>query len=157
MFVLSRQSSMMICVVKEPSQPSQLMMRSFSKVRWYMTWNHLPSWRYAAAHWMNLDHLKSCDSQVLCLFLLLWCTFCLSLPLEKHPNFTSAHYVRQIVPLGRKEMTAVELIRQLQLEADELRKQKKRQNVTGLHKLVSPMTFLYCWGKFRCSLYVSTV
>ncbi|XP_061760804.1 leucine-rich repeat-containing protein 47 [Nerophis ophidion] len=40
----------------------------------------------------------------------------------------------KIVPLGRKEMTAVELIRQLQLEADELRKQKKRQNVTGLHK-----------------------
>ncbi|XP_061592672.1 leucine-rich repeat-containing protein 47 [Cololabis saira] len=40
----------------------------------------------------------------------------------------------KIVPLGRKEMTAVELIRQLQLEADEMRKQKKRQNVTGLHK-----------------------
>lgn len=33
-------------------------------------------------------------------------------------------------------MTAVELIRHLQLEADELRKQKKRQNVTGLHKSV---------------------
>ncbi|XP_019718497.1 leucine-rich repeat-containing protein 47 [Hippocampus comes] len=40
----------------------------------------------------------------------------------------------KIVPLGRREMTAVELIRNLQLEADELRKQKKRQNVTGLHK-----------------------
>lgn len=40
----------------------------------------------------------------------------------------------KIMPLGRKEMTAVELIRHLQLEADELRKQKKRQNVTGLHK-----------------------
>ncbi|XP_042347252.1 leucine-rich repeat-containing protein 47 [Plectropomus leopardus] len=40
----------------------------------------------------------------------------------------------KVVPLGRKEMTAVELIRHLQLEADELRKQKKRQNVTGLHK-----------------------
>ncbi|KAE8293203.1 Leucine-rich repeat-containing protein 47 [Larimichthys crocea] len=40
----------------------------------------------------------------------------------------------KIVPLARKEMTAVELIRHLQLEADELRKQKKRQNVTGLHK-----------------------
>nr|XP_057940929.1 leucine-rich repeat-containing protein 47 [Doryrhamphus excisus] len=40
----------------------------------------------------------------------------------------------KIVPLGRKEMTAVELIRHLQLEANELRKQKKRQNVTGLHK-----------------------
>lgn len=33
-------------------------------------------------------------------------------------------------------MTAVELMRHLQLEADELRKQKKRQNVTGLHKWV---------------------
>lgn len=44
----------------------------------------------------------------------------------------------QVVPLGRKEMTAVELIRLLQLEADELRKQKKRQNVTGLHKSVPP-------------------
>ncbi|KAG7242453.1 hypothetical protein INR49_022484 [Caranx melampygus] len=40
----------------------------------------------------------------------------------------------KIVPLGRKEMTAVELIRLLHLEAEELRKQKKRQNVTGLHK-----------------------
>ncbi|XP_034027827.1 leucine-rich repeat-containing protein 47 [Thalassophryne amazonica] len=40
----------------------------------------------------------------------------------------------KIVALGRKEMTAVELIRHLQLEADELRKQKKRQNVSGLHK-----------------------
>ncbi|XP_029910941.1 leucine-rich repeat-containing protein 47 [Myripristis murdjan] len=40
----------------------------------------------------------------------------------------------KIVPLGRKEVTAVELMRQLQLEADEQRKQKKRQNVSGLHK-----------------------
>lgn len=40
------------------------------------------------------------------------------------------------MPLGRREVTAVELIRNLQLEADELRKQKKRQNVTGLHKCV---------------------
>ncbi|CAI5646913.1 unnamed protein product [Oreochromis niloticus] len=40
----------------------------------------------------------------------------------------------KIVALGRKEMTAVELIRHLHLEAEELRKQKKRQNVTGLHK-----------------------
>ncbi|TNN35957.1 Leucine-rich repeat-containing protein 47 [Liparis tanakae] len=40
----------------------------------------------------------------------------------------------KVVSLGRKEMTAVELIKQLQLEADELRKHKKRQNVTGLHK-----------------------
>ncbi|XP_056130350.1 leucine-rich repeat-containing protein 47 [Lampris incognitus] len=40
----------------------------------------------------------------------------------------------KIVPLGRKEMTAIELMRQLQLEAEEQRKQKKRQNVSGLHK-----------------------
>ncbi|XP_028309950.1 leucine-rich repeat-containing protein 47 [Gouania willdenowi] len=40
----------------------------------------------------------------------------------------------KIVPLGRREMTAIELIRLLHLEAQELRKQKKRQNVTGLHK-----------------------
>ncbi|XP_017266680.1 leucine-rich repeat-containing protein 47 [Kryptolebias marmoratus] len=40
----------------------------------------------------------------------------------------------KILPLGRREMTAVELIRYLHLEAEELRKQKKRQNVTGLHK-----------------------
>ncbi|XP_034552104.1 leucine-rich repeat-containing protein 47 [Notolabrus celidotus] len=40
----------------------------------------------------------------------------------------------KITSLGRKEMSAVELIRHLQLEADELRKHKKRQNVTGLHK-----------------------
>ncbi|XP_028438423.1 leucine-rich repeat-containing protein 47 [Perca flavescens] len=46
----------------------------------------------------------------------------------------------KVVSLGRKEMTAVELIRHLQLEAEELRKQKKRQNVTGLHKSVQLMT-----------------
>ncbi|XP_037540256.1 leucine-rich repeat-containing protein 47 isoform X2 [Nematolebias whitei] len=40
----------------------------------------------------------------------------------------------KIVPLGRRQTTAVELIRNLHLEAEELRKQKKRQNVTGLHK-----------------------
>lgn len=40
----------------------------------------------------------------------------------------------KVVSLGRKEMTAVALIKHLQVEADELRKQKKRQNVTGLHK-----------------------
>ncbi|KAG7472792.1 hypothetical protein MATL_G00112720 [Megalops atlanticus] len=40
----------------------------------------------------------------------------------------------KIVPLGRKEMNAVDLMRQLQLEAEEQRKQKKRQNVSGLHK-----------------------
>lgn len=49
---------------------------------------------------------------------------------HQRPMFVNA----QVVALGRREMTAVELIRHLQLEADELRKQKKRQNVTGLHK-----------------------
>ncbi|KAG9482017.1 hypothetical protein GDO78_010969 [Eleutherodactylus coqui] len=39
-----------------------------------------------------------------------------------------------IVPLNRKEINAKELVRQLQLEAEEQRKQKKRQNVSGLHK-----------------------
>lgn len=43
-------------------------------------------------------------------------------------------------------MTAVELMRHLHLEADELRRQKKRQNVTGLHKLVSTAV-LTCLGK----------
>lgn len=38
-------------------------------------------------------------------------------------------------------MTAVELIRHLHLEAEELRKQKKRQNVTGLHKSVLHVHF----------------
>ncbi|XP_026105454.1 leucine-rich repeat-containing protein 47-like [Carassius auratus] len=40
----------------------------------------------------------------------------------------------KIVPLGRKEMRAAELLEILQQEADELRKHKKRQNVSGLHK-----------------------
>ncbi|KAJ8386882.1 hypothetical protein AAFF_G00165830 [Aldrovandia affinis] len=40
----------------------------------------------------------------------------------------------KIIPLGRKEMNAVDLMRHLQLEAQEQRKQKKRQNVSGLHK-----------------------
>ncbi|XP_063065688.1 leucine-rich repeat-containing protein 47 [Engraulis encrasicolus] len=40
----------------------------------------------------------------------------------------------KIVPLGRKEMNAVDLLKHLQQEADEQRKQKKRQNVSGLHK-----------------------
>ncbi|KAM6241024.1 leucine-rich repeat-containing protein 47 [Porphyrio hochstetteri] len=40
----------------------------------------------------------------------------------------------KIVPLGRKEMKAKDLLRQLQLEAEEQRKQKKRQNISGLHK-----------------------
>ncbi|KAM4871463.1 leucine-rich repeat-containing protein 47 [Thomomys bottae] len=40
----------------------------------------------------------------------------------------------KIVPLGRKEAKAKELVRQLQLEAEEQRKQKKRQTVSGLHR-----------------------
>ncbi|NXG18443.1 LRC47 protein, partial [Grallaria varia] len=40
----------------------------------------------------------------------------------------------KIMPLGRKEIKARDLLRQLHLEAEEQRKQKKRQNVSGLHK-----------------------
>ncbi|XP_058849103.1 leucine-rich repeat-containing protein 47 isoform X2 [Acipenser ruthenus] len=40
----------------------------------------------------------------------------------------------KIIPLGRKEIKAADLVRQLQLEAEEQRKQRKRQNVSGLHK-----------------------
>lgn len=40
----------------------------------------------------------------------------------------------QIVPLGRREVKAQDLIRQLQLEAEEHRKQRKRQTVSGLHR-----------------------
>ncbi|XP_053546384.1 leucine-rich repeat-containing protein 47 [Bombina bombina] len=40
----------------------------------------------------------------------------------------------KVVPLGRNEIKANELVRQLQFEAEEQRKQKKRQNVSGLHK-----------------------
>ncbi|XP_059944836.1 leucine-rich repeat-containing protein 47 [Mesoplodon densirostris] len=40
----------------------------------------------------------------------------------------------RIVPLGRREVNAKDLVRQLQLEAEEHRKQKKRQNVSGLHR-----------------------
>ncbi|XP_078413811.1 leucine-rich repeat-containing protein 47 [Cetorhinus maximus] len=40
----------------------------------------------------------------------------------------------KITPLGRKEIKAADLVRQLQMEADEQRKQKKRQNISGLHK-----------------------
>ncbi|XP_075046087.1 leucine-rich repeat-containing protein 47 [Mixophyes fleayi] len=40
----------------------------------------------------------------------------------------------KIIPLNRKEINAKELVRQLQFEAEEQRKQKKRQNVSGLHK-----------------------
>ncbi|NXF11664.1 LRC47 protein, partial [Smithornis capensis] len=40
----------------------------------------------------------------------------------------------KITPLGRKEIKAKDLLRQLQVEAEEQRKQKKRQNVSGLHR-----------------------
>ncbi|NXD82282.1 LRC47 protein, partial [Halcyon senegalensis] len=40
----------------------------------------------------------------------------------------------KITPLGRKEIKAKDLLCQLQLEAEEQRKQKKRQNVSGLHR-----------------------
>ncbi|NP_001079842.1 leucine rich repeat containing 47 L homeolog [Xenopus laevis] len=40
----------------------------------------------------------------------------------------------KVIPLGRKEINAKDLVRQLQFEAEEQRKQKKRQNVSGLHK-----------------------
>ncbi|KAJ3585945.1 hypothetical protein NHX12_012352 [Muraenolepis orangiensis] len=40
----------------------------------------------------------------------------------------------KITPLGRKEVCSVELMRVLLHEASEQRKQKKRQNVSGLHK-----------------------
>ncbi|TRY82344.1 hypothetical protein DNTS_000066 [Danionella cerebrum] len=40
----------------------------------------------------------------------------------------------KIIPLGRKEMKVTDLLRHLQQEADEQRKQKKRQNVSGLHR-----------------------
>ncbi|XP_073724006.1 leucine-rich repeat-containing protein 47 [Misgurnus anguillicaudatus] len=43
-------------------------------------------------------------------------------------------HTMSIVPLGRKEIKAADLLKQLQQEADEQRKQKKRQNVSGLHK-----------------------
>ncbi|XP_030210389.1 leucine-rich repeat-containing protein 47 [Gadus morhua] len=40
----------------------------------------------------------------------------------------------KITPLGRKEVCSVELMKTLQQEASDQRKQKKRQNVSGLHK-----------------------
>ncbi|XP_054439893.1 leucine-rich repeat-containing protein 47 [Pteronotus mesoamericanus] len=40
----------------------------------------------------------------------------------------------KIVPLGRKEVKAKDLVRQLQLEAEEHRKQRRRQTVSGLHR-----------------------
>ncbi|XP_058911822.1 leucine-rich repeat-containing protein 47 [Kogia breviceps] len=40
----------------------------------------------------------------------------------------------RIVPLGRREVKAQDLVRQLQLEAEEHRKQRKRQSVSGLHR-----------------------
>uniref|UniRef100_A0A8C3YN56 Leucine rich repeat containing 47 n=1 Tax=Catagonus wagneri TaxID=51154 RepID=A0A8C3YN56_9CETA len=40
----------------------------------------------------------------------------------------------KIMPLGRREVKAKDLVRQLQLEAEEHRKQKRRQTVSGLHR-----------------------
>ncbi|XP_008066932.1 leucine-rich repeat-containing protein 47 [Carlito syrichta] len=40
----------------------------------------------------------------------------------------------KIIPLGRREAKAKDLVQQLQLEAEEQRKQKKRQSVSGLHR-----------------------
>ncbi|XP_020636911.3 leucine-rich repeat-containing protein 47 [Pogona vitticeps] len=40
----------------------------------------------------------------------------------------------KVIPLGRKEVKARDLLRQLQSEAEEQRKQKKRQNISGLHR-----------------------
>ncbi|CAI5782638.1 leucine-rich repeat-containing protein 47 [Podarcis lilfordi] len=40
----------------------------------------------------------------------------------------------KIIPLGRKEIKAKDLLRQLQSEAEEQRKQKRRQNISGLHR-----------------------
>ncbi|KAJ7306572.1 hypothetical protein JRQ81_009936 [Phrynocephalus forsythii] len=40
----------------------------------------------------------------------------------------------KVLPLGRKEVKAKDLLRQLQSEAEEQRKQKKRQNISGLHR-----------------------
>ena len=46
------------------------------------------------------------------------------------------------MPLGRREVKAKDLVRQLQLEAEEHRKQKKRQNVSGLHRLARGLSLL---------------
>lgn len=58
------------------------------------------------------------------------------LRLVKRPLLYDARPPKQfkVVPLGRKEIKADDLVRQLQFEAEEQRKQKKRQNVSGLHK-----------------------
>ncbi|XP_077316490.1 leucine-rich repeat-containing protein 47 [Lithobates pipiens] len=58
------------------------------------------------------------------------------LQLVKGPLLYDARSPKEfkIVPLNRKEINAKELVRQLQFEAEEQRKQKKRQNVSGLHK-----------------------
>lgn len=54
------------------------------------------------------------------------------------PSELTARSTPQIVPLGRKEVKAKELVRQLLLEAEEHRKQKKRQNLSGLHRSAPP-------------------
>ncbi|XP_077007635.1 leucine-rich repeat-containing protein 47 [Tamandua tetradactyla] len=54
----------------------------------------------------------------------------------KGPLLYEARHPRalKIIPLGRREARAKDLVRQLQLEAKEQRKQKKRQNISGLHR-----------------------
>lgn len=41
-----------------------------------------------------------------------------------------------LVPLGRKEMTAMELYRALNEEADAYRKLKKRETISGIHRYI---------------------
>ncbi|ELK38583.1 Leucine-rich repeat-containing protein 47 [Myotis davidii] len=53
---------------------------------------------------------------------------------EKRTAATIASFTPKIVPLGRKEIKAKDLVRQLQAEAEEHRKQRKRQTVSGLHR-----------------------
>ncbi|XP_030042144.1 leucine-rich repeat-containing protein 47 [Microcaecilia unicolor] len=51
----------------------------------------------------------------------------------------------KITPLGRKEIKAKDLVRQLQLDAEEQRKQKKRPNVSGLHKYLQLLDGKECY------------
>lgn len=53
------------------------------------------------------------------------------------PHELTGGFCPKIVPLGRKEAKAKDLVRQLQLEAEEHRKQRKRQTVSGLHRWVA--------------------
>nr|XP_033778612.1 leucine-rich repeat-containing protein 47 [Geotrypetes seraphini] len=51
----------------------------------------------------------------------------------------------KITPLGRKEIKAKDLVRQLQVEAEEQRKQKKRPNISGLHKYLQLLDGKECY------------